>query len=821
MHSIGDIINNIIKKLIIMFLFIISNVTYGDDFIVKKIFFHGLHRMSSDAILYQLPLKVGTTISNKNVSDSIRFLFSTGYFSNVSVFNDENGIIVIKVEEYPIIHSIEFSGNKIIKTEMIQSILNSKNIKIGSTLNDYFIFEANNDIQDIYHNFGKFNVSVKINTIVLPKNRVIVKITVYEGKTANVKQIKIFGNYIFSQKKLLKQFSIYKQIKWNNIFHRNVYKKQKFFYDLESLRVFYLSNGYAKFCIDETDIKMTPDKRNVYLNIYITEGLQYILESVSIHGDVLCCVPSIKDYCQTFSTELYDINKINKIEHDIRLLLGRYGYIKPAMSIEYDFNDHKKVVKLHIYIDVGHRFYVREVQFEGNNFTQDFVIRREIKQLEQSLLNYHYVLQDQERLSRLNYFKLVNTRIENVPNKSNQVDLIYKIEELNTTGNLNLSVGLGTESGLNIQIGMNQDNVLGTGNSISVTATKNYYQTYCDMSILKKYLGTRRINTSIQIFYNNFSTNKVHLSNYSIKNYGISMDFAYPVTENNSYNIGLNYISNHLDQIEPQIAVWRYLYSVGINPELISNYQYLNNRINLYPRDLLLVLGWSFNSLNHMYFPNFGSFINITNKLTLPGSYNSYYKIILDSNHYLPLNKSLDWILFSSIYAGYAGSLYNHKESPFYDNFYIGGIRTIRGFRLNSIGPKAAYYHCNKSDISYSTCSVKNSQDTVGGNSVTFIKNELIIPVSYMLNTQYSDTTRVSLFIDAGTVWDTYWINTVATRAAGILDYGIFGHIRISTGVALKWISPVGPVIFSYSKPIKKYQGDIEEPFQFTVGKIW
>lgn len=811
-------IDSVIKKIIITFLLIVANITYSFDNLISDIHFNGLERISLDTVLSNVSLKIGDFINNDVVADNIRVLFSTKYFEDVKISIDDTGIALIQVKEYPVINNISFCGNKTIKEEMIKKLLDLKQIQLGQLLNDYSIFEVEQDLKNMYYSIGKFNATVEIITTYLSRNRVDIKILTNEGKTANIKKINITGNRMFNKKKLLSQFALHDQAQRWNFFSSKKYETQKLLHDVDILRNFYLNNGYAKFNVDSTQINLTSDKKNVYLNFHITEGAQYSFSSVNFYGNICSIIPDIKNFINIYPGELYSNKKIKEMEYDIQSMLGKLGYIQSSISIESNIDEINKTIKLYVYINVGSCYYVNEIFFEGNYITKDSVMRREINQMEKTQLNCINILKDQERLKRLNYFKHVDTHIKYLPDKFNEVDVIYRVEERNT-GNLNLSVGIGTESGVNIQFGMHQDNILGTGNSISMESAKNRYQTYIEASILQSScFDIDRMSLESRIFYNNTNTNYTDLSDYNIKNYGINFDCLYSLFEYHRFRIGFHYISNYLNKITPQIAIWRYLKSMNIYPKLLIN-TCTNNNINFCATDFMLASGWTFNNLNHFYFPTSGSRFNVSSKLTLPGSDNQYYKIEVDGNYYISLDKNSDWVFMTTIYAGYAGGICS-QESPFYDNFYAGGINTIRGFRLNSVGPKAAYYCCNKYDKSYSTCCVKNSQDTIGGNVISLFKTELIVPISY-LGELYYDTVRMSIFVDCGTVWDTFWKNTEITRAAGIMDYSVPNNVRISSGISLKWVSPVGPIIFSYSKLIKKYLGDIEEPFQFSIGKTW
>lgn len=808
-------INNLIKTIVIVFLLAMSSNTYSSNIIIKDIYFDGLQRISANMILSDLPMKIGDLINDDIVANGIKALFATGYFENVKISSDNTGMIVIKVQESPIINNINYFGNKIIKENMIKEILDLKKIQSGQPLNNNINFKTARDLQNIYYSLGKFNATVNIVVVSLVRNRVDLKVMFTEGKTAKIKKINIFGNHVFNKKQLLSKFVLRDSVPWWNLFSNRQYTTQKLLYDLEVLRNFYLNHGYMKFNIDSTQINLTPDKINICFDIYITEGLKYSFSSVIWHGNILYAIPKIKNVININPGELYSSKKIQDIECGIKYILGQYGYIRPSVFIEKNINEDNRTVKLHIYVDAGYRYYVREICLKGNNFTKDSVIRREIGQMEKTQLNCINLLQDKERLKRLNYFSKVDTHIKYLPKFLDQVDVIYQVEERNT-GSLTVSAGIGTESGVNVQFGTYQENLLGTGNAISMMSAKNRYQTYIEISILRAYCNLDKMSLEGKIFYNNMNTNYTDLSDYNLKNYSINLNCLYPLMEYHTFNIGLNYVSNHLSKITPQVAIWRYLQSIGIYPLLPFDISY---NINFCASDLILVSGWTFNNFNHAIFPTDGSRFNVLSKLTLPGSNNQYYKFTIDGSYYVSFKNNPDWVFMIAAYAGYAGSICK-QETPFYDNFYAGGINTIRGFRLNSIGPKAAYYCCNEYDKSYSTCFLKNSQDAIGGNAISFVRTELVIPIMY-LDKLYSDVARISIFVDCGTVWDTFWKNTAMTRSAGITDYSIPDNIRVSSGISLKWVSPVGPVIFSYSKVIKKYLGDLEEPFQFSIGKTW
>ncbi|MEZ9526829.1 outer membrane protein assembly factor BamA [Enterovibrio norvegicus] len=795
------------KKLLIASLLFSSSVT-ANEFVVEDIRFEGLQRVSLGAALLSMPVRVGDNIGEGDVSGIIKSLFATGNFENVRVFRDGEDLLV-KVIERPTIASISFSGNKAIEDEQLSENLAASGLRIGESLDRTTLSNIEKGLEDFYYSVGKYNALVSAVITPLPRNRADVKFVFTEGVSAKIQQINFIGNTVFSDEELKTSFKLRSDVPWWNFLADEKYQKQALAGDLENLRSFYLNRGYLKFRVESAQVSISPDKKGVYITVNLDEGLPYSVSGVNFRGgkssDDFAALTTIED------GEVYNGEKVTALEDAIKRQLGEQGYAYPQVATIPEFNDENQTVALNVSIEPGKRVYVRNIRFSGNQITRDEVLRREMRQMEGSWLNAKSVETSKERLNRLGYFETVDVRTTRVPGTEDQVDVEYNVKEANS-GNVNFGVGYGTESGISFQAGLQQDNFAGSGNRFGINAMINDYQKNLTLEYRDPYWTLDGISLGGKVFFNEFEASDANIVDYTDKSYGTSLTWGFPFDELNYFDFSLGYTHRQIENLGGYYQVEKFLDSQEGN----------TTENGLEVDDFDWSISWSRNNLNRGFFPTAGNYQRASFRMTVPGSDVQFYKAQYDVRNYMPLTESHSFSLLLRGRLGYGNGYGSNGENdylmPFYENFYAGGFSTLRGFRSNTAGPKAVY-----DQGAGNNPALVGSNDSVGGNATALASAELIFPTPFV-SAEVRNSIRTSVFVDAASVWDTEYDLNDARVISGqeyIYDYSDPTNYRASYGAALQWRSPMGPLVFSLSKPIKKYEGDDEEFFTFTIGRTF
>lgn len=792
------------KKLLIASLIAGATTSaFAAPFVVKDIRVDGASPETQQKIIAQLPVKAGQSITDEDMSLIVRRLFAQNTYSDVQVSRDGN-VLVVQVAEKPVIADIEIKGNSAVPTDALKSNLASNDLGVGSTLNSEKLEAFKRGLLDYYHNNGRYNAKVNSELERLGGNQVKLKLSIDEDDTADLEALTFVGNKAFSSSKLKEQMELSEKTWWRLWGYR--FSQQEFDKDLQTITAFYANNGYPKFRVTATDVQLNEAKTKANVTIDIDEGELYTVSSARIVGNTAGMGEKLAPLLKSIHlNEAFDAQDIKTVEQGIKSVLGDQGYGMAMVNISYDFDEENKRVGITYVVDAGRRYYVRQIRFEGNDVSADSTLRQEMRQQEGAWLSSNLVELGKVRLNRTGFYENVETRTELVQGIDDQLDVIYKVKERNT-GSVNLGIGYGTESGLSYQASVKQDNFLGKGSSISLGGSRNDYGTVVNLGYTEPYFSKDGVSLGGNVFYENYDNkHNDNVASYKRNTYGISGTLGFPVNENNSFYLGLGYAHNKLSNIAPEYNRALYLASMNID------------KWTLKASDFDFSFGWNYNSLDRGYFPTEGTKANIGMRVTVPGSSNKYYKLSTEMQSFYPLTRDHSWVLSGKVSAAYASG-YGDKLLPFYQNYNLGGIGSLRGFSYGGFGPVAIYTpqgsSCAGTVSTNPSCYSSINGDVVGGNAMTTASIELILPTPFIADNA-QNSVRTSLFVDAGSVWNTKWDKRIYPN---LENYGSPSLIRASTGVALQWNSPIGPLVFSYAKPIKKYSGDDIEQFQFSVG---
>ncbi|WP_375751089.1 outer membrane protein assembly factor BamA [Vibrio sp. HN007] len=802
-----------IKRILLTSLIAVSTtVQSAEEFVVQDIRVEGLQRVALGAALLKMPVRIGDTLDSKGVSDIINALYASGNYEDVKVLRDD-GVLVVQVLERPTIASISFSGNSAIKEEQLQQNLDASGIRVGEALDRTTLSQIEKGLEDFYYSVGKYNASVKAVVTPLPRNRSDLKFVFTEGVSAKIQQINFIGNEVFEDDELLSRFNLNVDIAWWNFLADNKYQKQVLAADIEALKSFYLNQGYLKFKVDSTQVAISPDKKGVYITLDLDEGKPYTVKGVDFKGELIGKKAVFEEMVPFNDGDIYNGSLVTSLEENVKRELGEAGYAYPQVTTVPEFDDEKQEVVLNIHVEAGNRIYVRDIRFTGNTVTKDEVLRREMRQMEGSWLNSKSIETGKTRLNRLGFFDKVDVQTVRVPGTDDQVDLVYKVNEANS-GSINFGVGYGTESGMSFQVGLQQDNFGGSGDRVGISAMMNDYQKNVSLEYRDPYWNLDGVSLGGKVFYNEFEASEAGIVDYTNQSYGAKLTWGFPFDELNYFEIGFGYTHNKISNLDSYVQIEKFLQAQASN---------VNDSGDLEVNDFDVTLSWTRNNLNRGYFPTAGNYQKAFYTMTTPGSDVPYFKTQYDVRQYIPLTKKHEFTVLLRGRLGY-GNGYGQTDGndnlfPFYENYFAGGFTTLRGFSSNTAGPKAVYNEGKGNNPNYVV-----TDDSVGGNAIALASVELIVPTPFASD-EARNQIRTSVFYDMASVWDTEFDylsdDNVAYGNKYYYDYSDPSNYRSSYGAALQWMSPMGPLVFSVAKPIKKYEGDDEEFFTFTIGRTF
>ena len=795
-------------------LLLITQLNAFDEFLVSDIRIIGLQRVSTGSIFNVIPISVGDKIDMRKSSDITRSLFSTEQFDDIQIAKDGNTLI-ISVVERPSISAIDISGNKALKTEQLLESLDGVGIKDGEVYKRSTLEQVRSELIRSYASNGRYGADVEIEEIPKPRNRLEISIVVDEGKTAKIEKINIIGNEAFANDELIDGFELSEGSFFSFLNNDNAYSREKLKGDIETLESFYRDRGYFKFSIESSQISLSKDMKKIFINFNVFEGKKYTISDAEVVGDIPIEEEIYNPIISSLNNLTYSQAQITSIEEFFTNILGNRGYAFAEVSGSPEIKEDSNEVKIIFTVKPGKRTYTRKILFSGNNVTQDYVLRREMRQFEGAWSSNNSIEAGKVRLERLGYFKEVEVETIPVPNTDDQIDILYSVEE-ETTGSVGGNIGY-SDFGLMLGFNLQEQNFFGTGNTVGIGVNKNIYTESYNISFLDPYATKDAVSLGYNLYFRETDYGEFNVANYLSNSQGIGMQFGYPISDTQRINLGITYDKTDIDiGTQPAREIWDFINAEGSVFETIN-----------------VQTSWQRITLNRGMFPTDGSSTVISLSSTIPGGDIDYARINVRQKYYQPISKGL--VFGFNLDLGYLTAFGDTKETPFFQNFYAGGPRSLRGFESNTLGPRSTEAPCYEFNYSEGTCpnlidsdgdgildipyynpyanSEYNKRVSIGGNIKVEGSLQLIFKLPFIEDQR---SMRSAFFFDFGNVFSDnckeYQFNCYKPSIE---------DLRYSYGVGVTWITGFGPMSFAISKPTNAGQYEETKEFQFTVGNVF
>lgn len=741
-----------------------------DPFTLRDIRVEGLQRVEPGTVFASLPFRIGDRYDDDKGSSAIRALFGLGLFSDVRL--QVNGdVLVVIVEERPNVAGVSFSGIKEFSDDVLKNVLRDIGLTEGRPYDKALADRAEQELKRQYINRSYYGAEVVTTVTPTERNRVNLNFSVTEGEIARIKEIRIVGNQAYSESTLRGLFDLDtgNWLSWYTKSDR--YSRAKLNADIEKLRSYYLTRGFIDFRVDSTQVAISPDKQDMSVTISITEGDRYVVSSVGLQGDYLGREAEFKTLVTLKPGEAYNVEDVNDTVKAFTEYFGAFGYAFAQVEASPDIDRATKRVAFTLRAVPQRRVYVRRISVEGNNRTRDEVIRREFRQFESSWYDADRIRLSRDRVDRLGFFTEVNLQTEPVPGSPDQVDLVVNVTE-KPTGNLTLGAGYSQEEKLSIIAGITQENVFGSGNYLGLNINTSKFNRQLVLSTTNPYFTPDGVSRSFDAYYRTRRPYQNQIEgDYRLITKGLAVRFGVPFTELDTVFFGAGVEQT---TIEPGAF-------------LPKAYQDYSNTFGATSNTLPLTLGWTRDSRDSALVPTRGRLQRVNAEVSLSGDAR-YVKTNYQFQQYIPL--SHQYTLAFNTELGYGKGL-NGRPYPLFKNFFGGGLGSVRGFEGGTLGPTSPV-------LNTTTGSVIN----IGGNRSIALNTEFIMPFPGAGNDR---SLRMFGFFDIGNIY-------------GENERMDFASLRSSVGIGVSWLSPIGPLRIAFANPVRKFDGDRIQRFQFQIG---
>ncbi|ATX82338.1 Beta-barrel assembly machine subunit BamA [Mariprofundus ferrinatatus] len=730
--------------------------------------------VEKEMVLSKMGSKEGQELSRKQLSRDVRTLHRSGFFSDVRFTGTrvEKGIhLVCHVTEYPLIASLEFEGNE---------EHTSKDLQLRMKLKPGQMFSPSNQQSDLntfrkgYLKDGYYQVDVKF--IATPRNdgRVDLLVKIHEGEVTHIERIRFVGNEIFSDDTLKGEIFSSESNLASWFSDKDVFDQKRFGADAEMLRQFYLNNGYLDFQIESQQISMTPDKKAFNLTFNVHEGNQYTVSGVDVQGDLVPDRDALIDLLEVEAGDTYDHSDMQATLQALTERVNDEGYafatVTPLMNRKLD----ERTVAINFDIEKGAEVYVERIEIQGNEKTEDAVIRRLVQQSEGERYSGSQIQQSKEDVMRSGLVEDVRTSIAK-GNTAGKATMKVDVKE-RRTGSISGGIGYSQQEKVIFNAKVNETNLFGKGYKASLNGEYGRITKNVTANLTDPYLFADNISGSINASHT--ATDPIATTNYRTTKKGVGLGLGVPISSYVSY--GLNYQYN---QTNLTIA----------NAAQVTSLFVLAQQGKQTTGELTQRLTWD--SRDRMIATTEGYYDQLTFSVAGLGGNEKFYEAAFESKSYFSFGDK-NVITFNPNLSASMISGYSNMDTPLYRRYSMGGVGSLRGFDTLGVSLRDPV-----------------TKEPVGGDKQVSASLNVFFPIPFI------DTTgvRAVVFADAGTVWGA--VNaTVGGTTVSVTEALSLSRVRYSAGFGFEWMSPIGPIGVIWAYPIRKVAGDVERSFEFVLG---
>jgi len=753
-----------------------------EPFTVTDIRVDGIQRTEAGTVFSYLPIKVGETMTDEKAAQAIKALFATGFFKDVRIEIDA-GVVIIAVEERPAIAQIDFVGLKEFDKDQLIKSLKESGFAVSRTFDRSMLEKAEQELKRQYLTRGKYAMSITTTVTPLERNRVSINFNIVEGDAAKIRQINIVGAQSFDEEDLQALFQL-QMPNWISWYTKNdQYSKQKLAADLESLRSFYLNRGYLEFNVESTQVSISPDKKDIFITISVSEGERYLVSSIKLAGDLILPEEEFRAAMKIKAGDVFSRENLNESTKAISDKLSAKGYAFANVNTAPELDKEKKQVAFTIFVDPGKRAYVRRINISGNTKTRDEVVRQEVRQMEGAWYDDGRVKLSKERIDKTDYFGEVNVETPPVPGTTDQLDVNISVTE-KSTGSISLGAGFSQSEGVILSGSIAQSNIFGSGKFASVQLNTGKINRTLGISYTNPYFTVDGVSQGFDVLYQKSDPTTLGYV-YKKETFRGGLRFGVPISEKQSISFGAAVDRTQVEidmsdagKAKTPLQYQRFSEKFCDGSDVCSTFS------------IPLTIGWSSDTKDSAINPTRGGMQRVGFEISPAGDL-KYYKATYQNQRFYSLSRNLVLMLNGEL--GYAKGL-GGQELPYFKNFTAGGPGSVRGYDSDSLGP---YEIFNDKIV------------RLGGVRRVVFNAELTLP---MPGLGMDKSVRFGPFFDAGQVYGDSKNNTSATPE---------GPFRMSVGLGAVWISPFGPLKFSIAQPLNKQENDKLQKFQFLMGQTF